>query len=88
MRDQNRPTPRAQQNTPEGGIAGQLAETWSRATQEGIAEGILKKQASCQICGARVHLSHVTDFHRNLTQETACCPECGVQLRRSLHRLQ
>ena len=42
----------------------------------------------CALCGAHLHLTHITDFIKNLTEETARCPECGVRARRLVHRLQ
>jgi hypothetical protein len=46
------------------------------------------RYSHCSDCGAHLHFSHVTDFIRNLTQETARCPECGNKARRVVHRLQ
>lgn len=43
---------------------------------------------SCPACGSNLHMIHVTDFVRNLTQETAKCPECGIQTRKVVHQLQ
>lgn len=42
----------------------------------------------CVICGGRLHFIHLTDFSKNLAQEVARCPECNVQARRVMHRLQ
>lgn len=54
----------------------------------GTAKDVVARYTHCALCGANLHFSHVTDFNRNLTQETAKCPECGVKARRVLHRLQ
>jgi hypothetical protein len=54
----------------------------------GNTKDILARYTHCGACGANLHFSHVTDFSRNLTQETARCPECGVQARQVVHRLQ
>ncbi len=54
----------------------------------GTAREVLAKYTHCAICGAFLHFTHVTDFSRNLTQETAKCPECGVRARSLMHRLQ
>lgn len=48
----------------------------------------VERYSHCSDCGAHLHFSHVTDFIRNLTQETARCPECGNKARRVVHRLQ
>ncbi|MCM2324657.1 MAG: hypothetical protein NDJ90_15465 [Oligoflexia bacterium] len=54
----------------------------------GPAKDVLAKYTHCALCGANLHFTHVTDFARNLTQETARCPECGVKSREVMHRLQ
>jgi hypothetical protein len=54
----------------------------------GSAAQVLEKYTHCGICGSLLHFTHLTDFSRNLTQESAKCPECGIQARRVLHKLQ
>lgn len=54
----------------------------------GTAQEVLQRYAYCAYCGAHLHFNYATDFIRNLTQETAKCPECGVRSRRFVHRLQ
>lgn len=54
----------------------------------GTAKDVMSRYTHCTLCGAHLHFSHVTDFSRNITQETARCPECGVKTRQVLHRLQ
>jgi DNA-directed RNA polymerase subunit RPC12/RpoP len=49
---------------------------------------VMDRYSHCALCGAHLHFSHVTDFSRNLTQETSRCPECGIRARRVVHRLQ
>lgn len=49
---------------------------------------ILNRYTHCTICGANLHFTHFTDFSRNLTQEIAKCPECGVKARNVMHKLQ
>jgi hypothetical protein len=71
-------------------IAG-VAEAQTTAVSHqffGAAGDVVAKYSHCALCGANLHFSHVTDFSRNLTQETAKCPECAVTARRMLHRLQ
>jgi DNA-directed RNA polymerase subunit RPC12/RpoP len=54
----------------------------------GTAKDVVARYTHCALCGANLHFTHVTDFSRNLTQETARCPECGVKARQAMHRLQ
>jgi DNA-directed RNA polymerase subunit RPC12/RpoP len=54
----------------------------------GTAREVVAKYTHCALCGANLHFTHITDFSKNLTQETARCPECGVKARRLIHRLQ
>jgi hypothetical protein len=54
----------------------------------GTAKDVVARYSHCALCGANLHFTHVTDFSRNLTQETARCPECGVKARQAMHRLQ
>ena len=54
----------------------------------GTAKQVMDRYSHCALCGAHLHFTHVTDFSRNLTQESARCPECGVKARRALHKLQ
>ncbi len=54
----------------------------------GTAQDLIARYTHCTLCGANLHFTHVTDFSRNLTQETAKCPECGVKIRQVLHKLQ
>lgn len=54
----------------------------------GTAKDLLEKYTHCAICDAYLHFSYVTDFSRNLTQETARCPECGIRSRQVVHKLQ
>ena len=54
----------------------------------GTAKDVVARYTHCALCGANLHFSHITDFSRNLTQETARCPECGLKVRRVVHKLQ
>ena len=54
----------------------------------GTARDMVARYSRCEMCGAHLHFSHVTDFVRNLTQEISRCPECGDKPRRIVHRLQ
>ena len=64
------------------------ADSDSFAQFLGTAGEILQRYTHCALCGANLHFSHVTDFSRNLTQESARCPECGIKARQVLHKLQ
>jgi DNA-directed RNA polymerase subunit RPC12/RpoP len=54
----------------------------------GSAPEVVQRYTHCALCGANLHFTHLTDFSRNVTQETAKCPECGLKVRRVMHRLQ
>jgi hypothetical protein len=54
----------------------------------GSLKDIVNRYSHCTICGGNLHFTHMTDFSRNLTQEIAKCPECGVRARNVVHRLQ
>ncbi len=54
----------------------------------GTTKDVMTRYTRCALCGSHLHFSHVTDFAQNVTQETARCPECGLQARQSIHRLQ
>lgn len=54
----------------------------------GTAKDAVSHYTHCILCGANLHFSHQTDFSRNVTQETAKCPECGIRVRSVMHRLQ
>ncbi len=55
---------------------------------QGTAKDAVARYTHCAICGANLHFNYSTDFVRNVTQESARCPECGVKARHVLHRLQ
>lgn len=63
-------------------------ETVSANPFYGTAKTVMERYNHCTLCGANLHFTHQTDFHRNLTQEIARCPECGVKNRQVLHKLQ
>lgn len=54
----------------------------------GSPREVVTRYTSCALCGSKLHFSHITDFANNLTQETARCPECGIRIRRVMHKLQ
>lgn len=63
-------------------------ETQSPNPLYGTAKAVMERYNHCSLCGANLHFTHVTDFSRNMTQEIARCPECGVKNRQILHKLQ
>ncbi len=54
----------------------------------GTSERVVQRYSHCNLCGGRLHFNYTTDFSRNTTQEKASCPECGLDARQVLHRLQ
>jgi hypothetical protein len=54
----------------------------------GNARDLINRYSHCVVCHSRLHFTHMTDFSRNLSQETAKCPECNLKVRRVTHRLQ
>ncbi len=54
----------------------------------GTAREVVERYTRCSFCGAHLHFTHITDFTKNVTQETARCPECGVRASRSVYKLQ
>lgn len=54
----------------------------------GTAKDVIARYSHCTLCGANLHFSHVTNFAKNITQEIAKCPECGLKVRQVVHRLQ
>ena len=54
----------------------------------GTAEEVVDRYTHCHLCGSNLHFTYTTDFAKNLTHETARCPECGIRARQLLHKLQ
>ena len=66
-----------------GGRGGHQPASWL-----GTAREVIERYSHCVICGSNLHFTHITDFSRNITQELAKCPECGVRARKATHSLQ
>ena len=66
----------------------QKGPTPSIAPMVGSMERVVQRYSHCGICGGRLHFNYASDFSRNLTEEKASCPECGLDCRQVLHRLQ
>ncbi len=54
----------------------------------GSANEVMARYTHCALCGANLHFNHITDFAKNMTQEIARCPECGIKAREVMHKLQ
>ena len=54
----------------------------------GDIQKILEKYSHCPQCKSHLHISHRTDFNKNLTQEVKRCPECELQATHTLFILQ
>ncbi len=78
----------------EGMDAAENQETGSTPAHEtlnqffGAAKDVIHRYQHCVMCGGNLHFTYLTDFNRNLAEETARCPECGVRARHAMHRLQ
>jgi hypothetical protein len=66
----------------------QKGPTLSIAPMVGSIDRVVQRYTHCGICGGRLHFNYASDFSRNLTEEKAACPECGLDARQVLHRLQ
>ncbi len=54
----------------------------------GNPKEVLAKYTHCAVCDANLHFTHLTDFAKNQTQETARCLECSsVKPRLLTHKL-
>ena len=62
--------------------------TPSLAATSGSNVEVIQHYSHCSFCGGRLHFNTVSDFSRNTTHEKASCPECGLETRQVLHRLQ
>ena len=54
----------------------------------GSTKNVVQRYSHCFICGGRLHFNYVTDFSRNTTHEKSSCPECKLDAKQVLHRLQ
>lgn len=54
----------------------------------GSVDKVVQRYSHCSVCGGRLHFNYVSDFSRNTTHERASCPECALEPRQVLHRLQ
>ncbi len=48
---------------------------------------VKKIMDECKICGAKLVLTHLSDFKNLMIQESARCPDCGNNGRHILHIL-
>ena len=54
----------------------------------GTIDKILSRYSHCEVCGGRLHFNYISDFSRNTTHEKSSCPECNLDSRQVMHRLQ
>ena len=54
----------------------------------GSIDQVLSRISHCDVCGGRLHFNYVSDFSRNTTHEKSSCPECNLDTRQVMHRLQ
>ena len=54
----------------------------------GTLESVLTRYTHCNLCGGRLHFNYISNFSDNTTHEKSSCPECKLDARRVLHRLQ
>jgi hypothetical protein len=86
MNDRNQPTPPS--DSDEGVLETKGGEPVEISSFFNTGEQAVEKHTHCPICSSNLHFNHLTDFARNLTYETAQCPECGIRVRNLTHRLQ
>ncbi len=53
----------------------------------GDAKQVKKQIDDCQICGAKLIFSHMSDYKNLVVQESARCPECGSGSKKKIHVL-
>lgn len=51
----------------------------------GDAQTVKKIINDCSICGAKLVITHLSDYKNLLMQETARCPDCGQGHRKLIH---
>ncbi len=54
----------------------------------GTLEKVLTRYNHCDVCGGYLHFNYISDFSLNTTHEKSSCPECGLDAKQTLHRLQ
>jgi hypothetical protein len=53
----------------------------------GDAKQVKKIINNCKTCGAKLIFTHLSDYKSLFVQESARCPDCGGDHRKSLHSL-
>ncbi len=51
----------------------------------GDAKQVKKQITECKICGAKLVMTHLSDYKNLLMQETCRCPECGQGQKKIIH---
>ena len=54
----------------------------------GTTQQVLDHYCHCGACGARLQLSHVTNFTQNLIHEVSRCLECATSAQIQVYHLQ
>jgi hypothetical protein len=65
-----------------------IPETIETSQFFGSSQEAIAQYTHCALCKGYLHFTHLTDFVKNLTQEIAKCPECGIRARKLLYSLQ
>ncbi len=60
----------------------------SIAPMVGSAKDVIQRYQHCEFCGGFMHFTYSTDYMRNTTHERSSCPECKLDAKQVLHRLQ
>jgi hypothetical protein len=60
----------------------------SIAPMVGTSKSVIQRYTHCDFCGGRLHFTYSTDYMRNTTNERTSCPECKLEAKQVLHRLQ
>jgi len=48
---------------------------------------VVCKNNSCSICGAKLLLSHISDYRNLFIQETSRCLDCGQGAKKEFHNI-
>jgi DNA-directed RNA polymerase subunit RPC12/RpoP len=51
----------------------------------GDIKQIQKQINNCTVCGSKLVITHLSDYKNLLMQESARCPDCGVNNKKTIH---
>ncbi len=60
----------------------------SIAPMIGSSKSVIQRYNHCEFCGGHMHFTYSTDYMKNTTHERSSCPECKLEAKQVLHRLQ